>query len=154
MHSLFQHGIGYRYHSKDNNHFICNLLLYKEHVAHKMASTGAYPSTSETRSRNEQKEEQAWVINVARPKTEPKLTESEFWWHILSGCWVYDWGIQYHMCSASREDSENGCLSGCCNSLAKYWQLKLGILHQFDSSDYQPIHFLTFPLHNLSIILN
>ena len=46
-------------HSKDNNHFICNLLLYKEHVAHKMASTGAYPSTSETRSRNEQKEEQA-----------------------------------------------------------------------------------------------
>ena len=51
----FQRGIGYRYYSKDNNHFICNLLLYKEHVAHKIASIGAYLSTSETKSRNEQK---------------------------------------------------------------------------------------------------
>ena len=31
--------------SKGNNHFICNLLLYKEYVAHKMASTGTYLST-------------------------------------------------------------------------------------------------------------
>ena len=29
MHSLLQHGIGYRHDSKDNNRLICNLLLYK-----------------------------------------------------------------------------------------------------------------------------
>ena len=37
MCSLLQRGIGYRYDSKDNNRFICNLLLYKEYVVHKMA---------------------------------------------------------------------------------------------------------------------
>ena len=48
MHSLLQHGIRYRHDSKDDNHFICNLLLYKEYMAHKMASmasTTTYPST-------------------------------------------------------------------------------------------------------------
>ena len=29
-------------------------------------------------------------------------TLTEFWWHILSGCQVCDWGIQYHLCSTYR----------------------------------------------------
>ena len=28
---------------------------------------------------------------------------TEFWWHILSGCLVCDWCIQYHLCSTYRE---------------------------------------------------
>ena len=45
MHSLLQRGIGYRNDSKDDNRFICNLLLYKEYVAHKMVTTSTHLST-------------------------------------------------------------------------------------------------------------
>ena len=45
MHSLLRCGIGYGHDSKDDNHFICNVLLYKVYVAYKMVSTGTYLST-------------------------------------------------------------------------------------------------------------
>ena len=40
MRPLLQRGIQYRHDSKYNTHFICNLLLYKEYVAHKTEEYG------------------------------------------------------------------------------------------------------------------
>ena len=42
----------------------------------------------------------AWVLSWWREFSGQPLTE--FWWHILSGCQVCDWGIQYHLCSTYR----------------------------------------------------
>ena len=44
MRSLLQCGIGQWNDSKDDNHFICNLFLYKEYVAHKIVGTSTYLS--------------------------------------------------------------------------------------------------------------
>ena len=41
-----------------------------------------------------------WVLSWWREFSDQPLTE--FWWHILRGCQVWDWGIQYHLCSAYR----------------------------------------------------
>ena len=40
MRPLLQRGIQYRHDSKYNTHFICNLLLYKEYVVHKIEEYG------------------------------------------------------------------------------------------------------------------
>ena len=42
----------------------------------------------------------AWVHSWRREFSGRPLTE--FWRHILSGCQVCDWGIQYHLCSTYR----------------------------------------------------
>ena len=42
----------------------------------------------------------AWVLSWWREFSGQPLME--FWWHILSGCQVCDWGIQYHLCSTYR----------------------------------------------------
>ena len=42
----------------------------------------------------------AWVLSWWREFSGRPLTE--FWRHILSGCQVCDWGIQYHLCSTYR----------------------------------------------------
>ena len=42
----------------------------------------------------------AWVLSWRTEFSGQPLTE--FWWHILSGCQVCDWGIQYHLCSTYR----------------------------------------------------
>ena len=52
---------------------------------------------------------------------------SEFWQHIVSGCQVWDWGIQYHLCSTYR-----GCggwwwpvvVAGCRGSVVEHWRLQ------------------------------
>ena len=42
----------------------------------------------------------AWVLSWRREFSGRPLTE--FWRHVLSGCQVCDWGIQYHLCSIHR----------------------------------------------------
>ena len=42
----------------------------------------------------------AWVLFWWREFSSQPLME--FRWHILSGYWVCDWGIQHHLCSACR----------------------------------------------------
>ena len=41
-----------------------------------------------------------WILSWWREFSGRPLTE--FWHHILSGCQVCDWGIQYHLCSTHR----------------------------------------------------
>ena len=53
---------------------------------------------------------------------------TEFWWHILSGCRVWDWGIQYHLWRACIEDCEGWLLSRCCGSVAEHWLHKLRVM--------------------------
>ena len=50
-------------------------------------------------------------------------------WHILSGCWVCDWGISVH-----KEDCEGCWLSGCCSSVAQHWLHKPGVLGSIPSN--------------------
>ena len=47
------------------------------------------------------------------------LIKSEFWWHICSGCWVYDWGIQHHMCAVHLEKILR---MGGCPVVVTHWQ--------------------------------
>ena len=42
----------------------------------------------------------AWVLSWWREFSGRPLME--FWWHILGGCQVCDWGIQCHLCSTYR----------------------------------------------------
>ena len=42
----------------------------------------------------------AWALSWWRGFSSQPLTE--FWRHILSGCQVCDWGIQFHLCSTYR----------------------------------------------------
>ena len=57
----------------------------------------------------------AWVFFLMRKFSGQTL--AEFWWRILSGYQVRDWGIQYHLCSTYRRllglvIVRRSCLSG------------------------------------------
>ena len=43
-----------------------------------------------------------WATTVRQPPT-LTILYCMFWRHILSGCQLCDWGIQYHLCSKYRE---------------------------------------------------
>ena len=63
-----------------------------------------------------------WVLSQWREFTRQPLTE--FWWHILSGCQVCDWGIYSTTCAIHRDNFGGRWLSGCHSSVAKPWRLK------------------------------
>ena len=56
-------------------------------------------------------------------------TLMEFWWHILSGCWVCDCGISVPLpCAVHINDCEGWWLSSCRSSVAEHWLHKPGVL--------------------------
>ena len=57
-------------------------------------------------------------LSLSHQKGQP-LTN--FW---LSGCQVWDWGIQYYL---HIEDCESWSLPGCRSSVAEHWRLKPGV---------------------------
>ena len=73
---------------------------------------------------------------------------TEFWWHILSGCRVWDWGTSVPPvacmldCSCT-EDCEGWLLSRCCGSVAEHWLHKLRVMGLIPGC-CQPFHFPLF----------
>ena len=56
-----------------------------------------------------------------------RLAPNEIWWYVLSGCQVYNQGIQYHVCSTYR-GLWVWWLSGCRSSVTDHWQVKSDVL--------------------------
>ena len=81
----------------------------------------------------------------------PLLTE--FWWHILSGCQVCSWAIQYHLCSTYRGllgivVVQLSLLSG--RTLAAQARGVLGLT----PGGCQPFHFPLFSPHNINSFIH
>ena len=85
MYSLLQRGIGHWNDSKDNNHFICNLFLYKEYVAHTIASTSTYLSWVHINTVKEGGRGEPWgggaTALLASPIPMPLVS---LWWNLSS----------------------------------------------------------------------
>ena len=88
----------------------------------------------------------AWVLSWQREFAGRPLTE--FWRHILSGCQVCDWGIQYHLCSIYR-GLWGWWLSGCRSSLAERWWLKPEVSWVRLPAAAGLFHFPLFSPHNI-----
>ena len=69
-----------------------------------------------------------------------KISQKEYVWHILINRWVFDWGIQYHLCRGQWK-----LVVLCCRSVVEHWWLKPEALGSIPS-DSQLFTLLCFHL--------